>query len=75
MGRAIPVYNEKKILEVTLRLYFHNIPSFTLNYEKLTKCNPTFGQDKLFSILLKYWQISKYKAMLSQFSFPKREEN
>ena len=26
----------------------------------------------IFSILLKYWQVSKYTAMLSEFSFPKK---
>ena len=27
-----------------------------------------------FSILLKYWQLSKYAVMLSEFGFPKKEK-
>ena len=42
------------------------------NYEKSAKCNPTFLQDKFFSILPKYCQVSKYTAMLSKFSFLKK---
>ena len=41
------------------------------NYEKSAKCNPTFLQSKFFSIP-KYRQVSKYAAMLSKFSFPKK---
>ena len=44
-----------------------------LNYEKSAECNFTFQQDKFFSILPKYWQVSKYTALLSKFSFPKKE--
>ena len=36
---------------------------------KMQSCFPT-GQ--FFSILPKYWQVSKYTAMLSKFSFPKK---
>ena len=36
--------------------------------------NATFLQDKFFSILPKYWQVSKYTVMLSKFSFPKKVE-
>ena len=28
-----------------------------------------------FPILLKYWQVSKYAALLSEFSFPKKGKN
>ena len=42
-----------------------------LNYEKSAKCNP-FQREKFFSIFPKYWQVSKYTAMLSKFSFPKK---
>ena len=45
-----------------------------MNYEKPAKWNPTFLQDKVFSIVLKYWQVSKYTAMLSEFTFPKKEK-
>ena len=67
MGRAIPVYSDKNILKVPLRLSFLN-----LNYEKSAKYNPTFQWDNFFSILPKYWQISKYTVILSKFSFPKK---
>ena len=30
-----------------------------------------FLKAQFFSILPKYWQVSKYTAMLSEFSFPK----
>ena len=43
------------------------------NYEKSAKCKSTFQRDNFFPILPKYWQISKYTAILSEFSFPKRE--
>ena len=33
-----------------------------------------FPAGQFFSILPKYWQVSKYAAMLSEFSFPKKEE-
>ena len=42
------------------------------NYEKSAKCNPSFLRDNFFSMLPKYWQVSKYTAMLSEFSFPKK---
>ena len=41
------------------------------NYEKSAECNPTFRQDNFFSIP-KYWQVSKFTALLSEFSFPKK---
>ena len=44
------------------------------NYEKLAECNPTLRRDKFFPILPKYWQVSKYTALLSEFSFPKWEK-
>ena len=44
------------------------------NYEKLAKHNPAFLQNKFFSILLKYWKVSKYTAMLSKFIFPKKRK-
>ena len=44
------------------------------NYEKLAKHNPAFLQEKFFSILLKYWKVSKYKVMLSEFIFPKKRK-
>ena len=31
-----------------------------------------FPTGQFFSILPKYWQVSKYTAMLSKFSFPKK---
>ena len=71
MGGATPVYNEFKFLEV-LPLDFPFIAYFlNSNYEKSAKCNPTFLRDNFFSMLPKYWQVSKYTAMLSEFSFPK----
>ena len=75
MGRATPVKNEKKkknILEVPLGLHSMQY-LLNSNYEKSAKCNPTFRRDKLFTILLKYWQVSKYSAMLSEFSFPQNK--
>ena len=45
-----------------------------LNYEKSAECNPTFWRDKFFSSFRKYWQASKYTALLSKFSFPKKEK-
>ena len=45
------------------------------NYEKSAECNPTFWRDKFFSILPKYWQVSKCTALLSKFSFPKKGKN
>ena len=45
-----------------------------MNYEKLAKCNPTFLQDNFFSIVPKYWQVSKYTVMLSEFSFTKKRK-
>ena len=71
MGGATPVFNENNFLEVPLDLPFI---AYLLrwNYEKSAKCNPTFLQDIFFPILPKYWQVSKYTAMLSKFSFPKK---
>ena len=34
-----------------------------------------FLPDKFFSILPKYWRVSKYTAMLSEFSFPIKGKN
>ena len=72
MAKDTPMYNGKNILEVPLR------PSFIAyllnsNYEKSAECNPTFWQDNFFSIP-KYWQVSKYTALLSEFTFPKKWE-
>ena len=71
MGRYTPVYIEKNILEVPLDFPFI---AYLLNskYEKLAECNSTFKRDKFFFILLKYCQVSKYTALLSEFSFPKK---
>ena len=44
------------------------------NYKTLAKFNPTFLQDNFFPILPKYWQVSMYIAMLSEFSFPKKRK-
>ena len=33
-----------------------------------------FPTGHIFSILPKYWQVSKYTATLSEFSFPKNEK-
>ena len=68
--------NEKNILEVPLFSPLLVPPPFTayllyLNYEKSAKCNPTFRQDKFFSILPKYWQVSKYTGV-KQIYFSKR---
>ena len=74
MGRDTQVYNEKNILEVPLGLSF--IPYLlNSNYEKLARCNPTFRWDEFFSILLKYWQVSKYTVLLNEFRFPKKRKN
>ena len=70
MGGATPVYNEKNILEVPLGTFIAYL--LTSNYEKSAKCNPTFRRDNFFSILPKYLQVSKYTAMLSEFSFPNK---
>ena len=70
MNEAAPVYNENNFLEVPHGLSIHGITN--LNYEKLAKCDPTFLRNKIFSILQKYWQVSKYTAMLSEFSFTKK---
>ena len=74
MGGATPVYNENNFPEVPLGLSFYSIYLLNSNYEKSTKCNPTFLWDKFFTMLLKYWQVSKYTAMLSKFSFPRKEK-
>ena len=71
MGRATPVYSEKNFLEVSLDFPFIEY-SLNSNYEKSLKSYPTFLWDNFFSILLKYWQVSKYTAMLSEFSFSKK---
>ena len=42
------------------------------NYEKSAKCNPSFRRGRFFSILPKYWQVSKYTAMLRELTFPKK---
>ena len=70
MAGATPVYNERNILEVPLD--FHSLTFFNSNYKKLVKCNPSFRQDDFFSILSKYWQVSKNTVMLSKFSFLKK---
>ena len=59
MGGAIPVYNEKNILIMKLELW------------KVGKMQSYFPKGQFFSIP-KYWQVSKYTAMLSEFSFPKK---
>ena len=47
MARDTPVYNEKNILEVPLRLSFIAY-LLNSNYEKSAECNPTFWQDNFF---------------------------
>ena len=47
--------------------------TFLSNHTFLTQT--TFWRDKFFSIHLKYWQISKYTALISKFSFPKIEKS
>ena len=71
MGGYTPVYNKKNILEVSLGLSFIAY-LLNSNYEKLAECNPTFRRDNFFSILLNYWQVGKYTALLKEFSFPEK---
>ena len=71
MGRNPPVYNEKPSQKFPSDFPFIAY-LLNSNYEKSAECNPTFRRDKFFSILLKYWQVSKYTALLSKFSFPKK---
>ena len=73
MGGDTPVYNGKSILEVPLEVSFI-VYLLNSNYEKSTEYNPTFQRDNVFSIL-KYWQVSKYTALLHEFSLPKEGEN
>ena len=70
MGEAIPMYNDKNILNVPLRLSFQSTPSY-LEVWKVSKMQPYFSTGQFFSILPKYWKDSKYRMMLSEFSFPK----
>ena len=71
MGGATPVYNENNFPEVPPDFPFIAY-LLNSNYEKSAKCNPSFLRDKIFSMLPKYWQVRKYAAMLSEFSFQKK---
>ena len=44
------------------------------NYEKSAECNPSFRRDNFFSFP-KCRQVSKYTALFSEFSFPKKGKN
>ena len=73
MSRATPVYNENNFQEVPLDFPFITY-LLNSNNEKSAKFNPTFLWDNSFSILPKYGQVSMYRAMLSEFSFPKKRK-
>ena len=73
MGGATPVYNENNFLEVPLGLSFHNIPS-SLKLWKVGKIQNYFPTGLFFSILPKYWLVSMYTVMLSEFSFSKKRK-
>ena len=72
MAGATPVYNEKTSLKFSSDFPFIAY-LLNSNYEKPAKFNPSFWRENFFSILQKYWQVSKYTEMLSKFSFPKKE--
>ena len=71
MGRDTPVYNKKKKKSWEFLSDFPFIAYLlNSNYKKSAECNSTFLQAKFFYILPKYWQFSKYTALLSELSFP-----
>ena len=64
----------KNILESSPRTFLSQHTFITLTMKSRHNATYFLRQDKLFSILPKHWQVSKYTAMLSEFSFPKKEK-